>query len=157
MIQTATHQATAAVTVSSPSFGNVLVPPPDYVLILVTGAVVILAGLLIAAVFTARIKRAAALQSRQIVDGSAWLAEQIEQVGAALAVTDARIAALAARLDEQSRTSQGAAPTSYNVAIRLARSGASRQELITTCGVTQQEADLVLRLHAADPTVRSAA
>jgi hypothetical protein len=39
----------------------------------------------------------------------------------------------------------------------MARSGASRQELMTTCGVTQQEADLVLRLHAADPSVRSAA
>jgi hypothetical protein len=131
--------------------------PPDYVLILLTGAVVILAGILIAAVFAARLKRSATLQSRQILDGAAWLAEQVEQLNAALAVTDARIATLAAQLDEQSRTSQGAAPTSYNVAIRLARSGASRQELITTCGVTQQEADLVLRLHATDPTVRSAA
>jgi Protein of unknown function (DUF2802) len=131
--------------------------PPDYVLILLTGVVVILAGALIAAVFAARLKRSATLQSRQILDGSAWLAEQIEQLSAALAVTDARLATLAARLDEQSRTSQGTAPTSYNVAIRLARSGASRQELITTCGVTQQEADLVLRLHATDPTVRSAA
>jgi hypothetical protein len=131
--------------------------PPDYVLILLTGAAVILAGVLIAAVFATRIKRSATAQSRQILDGAAWLAEQVEQLGAALAVTDARIAALAARLDEQSRTSQGAGPTSYNVAIRLARSGASRQELITTCGVTQQEADLVLRLHATDPTVRTAA
>jgi len=157
MIQTATHQATAAVTTSAPTFGYVLVPPPYYVLILLTGAVVILAGILIAAVFAARIRRAATLQSRQILDGSAWLAEQLEQLSASLAVTDARIATLAARLDEQSRTSQGAGPTSYNVAIRLARSGASRQELITTCGVTQQEADLVLRLHATDPTVRSAA
>ncbi|HEY6456206.1 MAG TPA: DUF2802 domain-containing protein [Steroidobacteraceae bacterium] len=129
---------------------------PDHVLILLTGAVVIAAGILIAVVFAARIKRSATLQSRQILDGSAWLAEQLEQLGAALAVTDARIATLAARLEEQSR-SQGAGPTSYNVAIRLARSGATRQELITTCGVTQQEADLVLRLHATDPTVRSAA
>jgi hypothetical protein len=157
MIQTATHHATAAVTAPVSAFGYVLVPPPDYVLIVLTGAVVILAGLLTAAVFAARIKRSAALQSRQMLDASAWLAEQLEQLGAAVAVTDARIATLAARLDEQSRTAQGAGPTSYNVAIRLARSGASRQELITTCGVTQQEADLVLRLHATDPTVRSAA
>jgi hypothetical protein len=39
----------------------------------------------------------------------------------------------------------------------MARSGASRQELMTACGVTQQEADLVLRLHSADPAARSAA
>jgi hypothetical protein len=157
MIQTATHHATAAVTAPASAFGYVLVPPPDYVLIVLTGAVVILAGILIAAVFAARLRRSAALQSRQMLDGSAWLAEQLEQLSAAAAVTDARIATLAARLDEQSRTAQGAGPTSYNVAIRLARSGASRQELITTCGVTQQEADLVLRLHATDPTARSAA
>ncbi|HEX3836849.1 MAG TPA: DUF2802 domain-containing protein [Steroidobacteraceae bacterium] len=146
MIQTAIHHA-----------GYVLVPPPDYVLILLNGAMVILAGILIAVVVAARLRRLATLQSRQILDGSAWLAEQLEQLGAALAVTDARIATLAARLDEQSRTAQGGGPTSYNVAIRLARSGASRQELISTCGVTQQEADLVLRLHATDPTVRTAA
>jgi hypothetical protein len=131
-------------------------PLPEYVLILLTGAVVILAGILIAAVFAAHLKRSATLQSRQILDGSAWLAEQLEQLTAAVTAMDARLATLAARLDEQSRI-QGAGPTSYNVAIRLARSGASRQELITTCGVTQQEADLVLRLHATDPTVRSAA
>jgi hypothetical protein len=146
MIQTATPHVTAAVTA-----------PADFVLIVVTGAAIILAGILIAAVFAARLKRSVTLQSRQILDGAAWLAEQVEQLGAALALTDARIATLAARLDEQSRTAQGTGPTSYNVAIRLARSGATRQELITTCGVTQQEADLVLRLHATDPTVRTAA
>lgn len=143
MIQTTTLQAAAAL-------------PASNVMILLTGAGVIVAGILIGAVFAARINRTATLQHRQILDGSAWIAEQLEQLGSALAVTDARLAALAARLEEQSR-SQGAGPTSYNVAIRMARSGATRQELITTCGVTQQEADLVLRLHATDPTVRSAA
>lgn len=157
MIQTATHHAVAAVRASPQIFGYVLIPPPDYVLIPLTGVGVILAGILIAAVCVARLKRAASLQSRQILDGSAWLAEQLEQLNTALAAADARIATLAARQDEHSRTAQGSGSTSYNVAIRLARSGATRQELMTTCGVTQQEADLVLRLHAPDPGVRSAA
>ena len=156
MIQTAIHPA-LAVHPTAPIMGYVLVMPPDYILIPLTGAMVVLAGILIAAVFAARVKRAVTGQSREILGSAAWLAEQIDQLGAALNVTDSRIAALAARLDEHTRSTQGTGSTSYNVAIRMARSGASRQELMTTCGVTQQEADLVLRLHAADPSVRSAA
>lgn len=156
MTQTPIHPATVQ-PAGFPIMGYVLVPPPDYVLIPVTGAVVVLAGILIAAFFAARVKRSATAQHRDLLGSAAWLAEQIEQLGTALSLADARIAALAARQDEQSRTTQGAGSTSYNVAIRLARSGASRQELMSTCGVTQQEADLVLRLHASDPTVRSAA
>jgi hypothetical protein len=157
MNQTTVHPATAVHMATTPAAGYVLVPPPDYVVTSVTGAIIILAAVLIAAVFTARVRRAAAQQSREILAGSAFLAEQLDKLQAALSVADARVVALAARLDEQSRTAQGGSSTSYNVAIRMARSGASRQELMTTCGVTQQEADLVLRLHASDPTVRSAA
>jgi hypothetical protein len=157
MIQTAIHPATVAVHSTASFMGYLLVIPPDYVLIPLTGAIIVLAGVLIAAVFAGRVKRSVTNQSREILGSAAWLAEQIDQLGAALTVTDARIAALAARLDEHSRTTQGTGSTSYNVAIRMARSGATRQELMATCGVTQQEADLVLRLHAADPSVRSAA
>jgi hypothetical protein len=156
MIQTATHQAAAALTTAS-TFGSALASLPDSVVAALTGAGVVLALLLIAGVFTALIKRSATRQSREILDSSSQLAQQLEQLQGALAAADARVAALAAWLDEQSRTAQGASSTSYNVAIRLARSGASRQELVTTCGVTQQEADLVLRLHATDPSMRSAA
>ena len=93
----------------------------------------------------------------EILDRTAQLTDQIGELSRALAAADGRLAMLAGRLDEQSRSTQGAAPTSYNVAIRMARSGATRQELMSTCGVTQQEADLVLRLHAAEPGVRTAA
>jgi hypothetical protein len=157
MSQTALPHAGTAPAAAAPATAYLLVPPPDYQLIPLTGAVVVLAGILIAAVFSARLKRAAAAQAHDILDRSAQLADQIGQLTTALAAADARVAALAGRLDEQSRSTQGGAPTSYNVAIRMARSGASRQELMTTCGVTQQEADLVLRLHASDPAARSAA
>ena len=156
MSQTDLPHTTAVQTVS-PSSGFMLVPPADYILVPLTGAVVIMAGILIAALFSARLKRAAAAQAGEILGKSARLADQIGELSNALAATDARLSVLVGRLDEQSRSTQGAAPTSYNVAIRMARGGASRQDLMTTCGVTQQEADLVLRLHASDPTVRSAA
>ena len=147
----------AAMHATVPILGYQLAIPPDHVMIPLTGAIIVLAGILVTALFAERVKRAVTNQSREILGSAAWLAEQIDQLGAAQSVTDARVAALAARLDEHSRTTQGTGSTSYNVAIRMARSGASRQELMTTCGVTQQEADLVLRLHAADPSVRSAA
>jgi Protein of unknown function (DUF2802) len=156
MIQTATHPASAALT-TAPTFGSALASLPDSVVVVLTGAVIVVATLLIAAIITALIRRSASRQSREILDRSSQLLQQLEQLQGALAMADARVATLAARLDEQSRTAQGASSTSYNVAIRLARSGASRQELMSTCGVTQQEADLVLRLHAGDPAVRSAA
>jgi cell division protein ZapA (FtsZ GTPase activity inhibitor) len=156
MIQTVTHQA-AAVLTTAPSFGSALASLPVSTVVALTGVVVVVATLLIAAVFAALIQRSAKRQSRAILDSSNQLAQQLEQLQGALAAADARVAALAARQEEHSRTAQGGASTSYNVAIRLARSGASRQELMSTCGVTQQEADLVLRLHAADPSVRSAA
>jgi len=148
---------TTAVQTAAPSSGFMLVAPADYVLVPLTGAVVVMAGILIAALFSARLKRAASAQAGEILDKSARLADQIGELSRALAATDARLAMLAGQLDEQSRSTQGAAPTSYNVAIRMARTGASRQDLMSTCGVTQQEADLVLRLHASDPNVRSAA
>lgn len=156
MSQTTMPSATATPNASGTA-AIVMVPPPDYVLVPLTGAVVLLAGIVVAALFSARLKRAAAGQAGEILARAACLSDQIGELSRALAATDARLTILVGRLDEQSRSSQGAAPTSYNVAIRMARSGASRQELMTTCGVTQQEADLVLRLHATDPGVRSAA
>ncbi len=61
--------------------------------------------------------------------------------------------ALAERLEdsEQRRTSAPAAATapSYQIAIRLAKSGAPREEIMSSCGLSRQEAELVQRLHAA--------
>ena len=128
-----------------------------YALVPLTGAVVIIAGVVTTLLCNARLKRAAAAQTFEILGQSARLADQLSELCSALAAADTRLATLAGRLDEQSRSTQAAAPTSYNVAIRMARSGASRQELMAACGVTQQEADLVLRLHAADGSVRTAA
>ena len=86
------------------------------------------------------------------------LEEQLAANKAQLAGTRAEIATLAGRLEEgeQRRTSApapGAAP-SYQIAIRLARSGAPREDLMASCGLSRQEADLVQRLHAPARTAR---
>ena len=64
-----------------------------------------------------------------------------------------RTVTLAERLEdsEQRRTSAPAAGTapSYQIAIRLAKSGAPREEIMSSCGLSRQEAELVQRLHGA--------
>ena len=47
--------------------------------------------------------------------------------------------------------------SNVELAVSMARCGAHRQELVRTCGLTQQEAELVARLHGpADLSIRGA-
>ncbi len=54
---------------------------------------------------------------------------------------------LAAQATQAAASANGGAPRGYDVAIRLARSGATPDELIATSGVTREEARLLTRLH----------
>jgi hypothetical protein len=87
------------------------------------------------------------------------LEEQLAATHAQLAEARTEITAIATRTEslgerlddsEQRRTSAPAAITapSYQIAIRLARSGAPREDLMSSCGLSRQEAELVQRLHA---------
>ena len=85
-------------------------------------------------------------------------AEQNTALLAQLAKMEASLADAHRKLDELSETREsegrrvvagGASAPSYQIAIRLARSGAPREELVASCGLTRQEAELVLRLHGA--------
>jgi hypothetical protein len=64
----------------------------------------------------------------------------------------ASIAALRERLDERMQLAQVNAPGAggIDLAVRLARQGSSLEEIVKTCGVTRQEAQLLLRLHVAE-------
>ena len=77
---------------------------------------------------------------------------QLAQIGGEITTIATRAAGLAERLEDsdQRRTSAPAATTapSYQIAIRLARSGAPREDLMSSCGLSRQEAELVQRLHA---------
>ncbi len=46
--------------------------------------------------------------------------------------------------------------SSYEIAIRLARGGASVEELLATCGMTRTEAELLHRLHGGSDRTRDA-
>jgi hypothetical protein len=85
--------------------------------------------------------------------------EQLATTQAQLAEARSDIATIATRTEgvaerledsEQRRTSgpTAAAAPSYQIAIRLAKSGAPREDLMSSCGLSRQEAELVQRLHA---------
>jgi len=77
---------------------------------------------------------------------------QLTEARSEITAIATRTESLAERLDdsEQRRTSAPAATTapSYQIAIRLAKSGAPREDLMSSCGLSRQEAELVQRLHA---------
>jgi hypothetical protein len=131
---------------------------PDFAL-LIGRALFLIAGFVLAAVVFVRWRRAAERTTELFLEQNAALLarlgsleEQLAAGQAQLAGARADIAALAARLEEgeQRRTPAPAATAapSYQIAIRLARGGAPREELMASCGLSRQEAELVQRLHA---------
>ncbi len=94
-------------------------------------------------------RRATRGQTEEVMAQNRALLEQLTDLGSRLASTDQRVAQLAERLEQpQSRTaSVPPGPQGYQIAIRLARGGASAEELVSGCGLTRSEAELVRRLH----------
>jgi hypothetical protein len=93
-------------------------------------------------------RRAARRQTDQILAQSESLLQRLAGLEARLDTT----AAAVSRIDERfERQGPGATSTGqgYQIAIRLARGGASREELVSSCGLSAGEADLVRRLHGA--------
>jgi len=96
----------------------------------------------------------------RLEQSSAGLAAQLSQLESQAAARDVELGALTERLQSLARPENTPSQSNYDIAIRLARGGAQRDELMASCGLTRQEAELVARLHGPDrerPGVRSAA
>ena len=97
-------------------------------------------------------RRATRRQSQQIVTQSQTLAQQLSALDARVNATATAIRRLDERIERQAQPGPQpkAAPASgYQIAIRLARGGASREQLMSSCGLSLGEADLVRTLHGA--------
>jgi hypothetical protein len=90
--------------------------------------------------------------------GAATLARELAALRAENAAQSATLVGLAARFDELQRQlatdaryatapAGGASASAYELAIRLARGGASVEELVSGCMMSRHEAELTLRLH----------
>jgi replicative DNA helicase len=107
-------------------------------------------------------RRATRRQSQHLLTHSQSLLEQLTALDARVNATATAVRRLDERI-ERARPS-GAAPLSgapttpgYQIAIRLARSGATRDELMSSCGLSFGEAELVRRLHGIAQHTRGAA
>jgi hypothetical protein len=104
----------------------------------------------VAAIAFTRWRRNAETTSERFMERTALLLERLSGLEQQIAATNARLdqlqEGLASHLNRPAATNAPAA--SYQIAIRLARNGSRCEELIESCGLTRQEAELVLRLHA---------
>jgi hypothetical protein len=103
-----------------------------------------------AAIAFTRWRRASERQATHFEEVNTVLTARLTQIESALGSLQRRLDEMAERQEGEGRrpAATGTAAPSYQIAIRLARSGAPREELMSSCGLTRQEAELVQRLHA---------
>jgi Protein of unknown function (DUF2802) len=126
------------------------IPPVD-LLLAGCGTLMVFAFALAALTFDGW-RRATRRQSQHIFTHSESLAQQLSALDARVNATASAIRRLDERIERSAQPAaqpKGAAVPGYQIAIRLARSGASREQLMTSCGLSLGEADLVRRLHGA--------
>jgi len=122
-------------------------------------AVFLVLGFILAAIAFTRWRRAAERSAQRFAEQNTALAAQLAKMEESLAEAHRKLDALGEHREGESRrvVAGGASAPSYQIAIRMAKSGASRDELLASCGLTRQEAELVLRLHAPARAARLAA
>ena len=127
------------------------IPPVD-LLLAGCGTLLVFAFALAALCFDGW-RRAARRQSQHLLTHSQSLLEQLSALDARLDATATAVRRIDERLERQRTPGtaplSGAAVPGYQIAIRLARGGASCEELMANCGLSLGEADLVRRLHGA--------
>jgi hypothetical protein len=113
-------------------------------------AVFLVLGFVLAAIAFTRWRRAAERNAERFAEQNTALLAQLAKMEESLAEAHRKLDALGEHREGESRrvVAGGASAPSYQIAIRMARSGATRDELMASCGLTRQEAELVLRLHA---------
>ncbi len=123
---------------------------PLDILLLIGRAVFLVFCFAVAAIAFTRWRRSAQDCSDRFMERTALLLERLSGLEQQIAATNARLEQLQEGLASSLNHSTAASTPSanYQIAIRLARNGSRCDELIESCGLTRQEAELVLRLHA---------
>jgi alkylation response protein AidB-like acyl-CoA dehydrogenase len=122
-------------------------PATDFLLI-AGRAVFLVFSFIVAAISFTAWRRAARRQTAEVLSQSQILLQRLAELEARVDATRSMVAALGERLERPAAQTPAHAPSpGYQIAIRLARGGASREELMSGCGLTLAEAELVKRLH----------
>ena len=118
--------------------------------LLVGRAVFLVFSFVLATIAFVRWRRATLAQTEVVLANHAVLLRRLADLESRVDATNVTVSQLLERIR---KPQQVASPTpvatpGYEIAIRLAKSGASRDELISGCGLSASEAELVHRLHA---------
>jgi hypothetical protein len=108
-------------------------------------ALLVIAFLAFAIAF-GRWRRAGSRDMQALMSETRGLAERTDGLAAQLAT-------LLEKLDERAQLAQASAAPGgggIDLAIRLVRQGSEIEDIVKTCGVTRQEAQLLARLHGAE-------
>jgi alkylation response protein AidB-like acyl-CoA dehydrogenase len=131
---------------------------PSVEMLLIAGrAVFLLFSFVLAAVAFIRWRLTAQAHTAQLQANHEVVLRRLADLEARVSATNVAVSQLGERIErpQQLTSAPPAAAPGYQIAIRLAKGGASRDELISGCGLSINEAELVHRLHA--PQARSSA
>jgi alkylation response protein AidB-like acyl-CoA dehydrogenase len=122
---------------------------PSAEFLLVAGrAVFLVFSFIVASISFTAWRRATRRQTAEVLSQTQLVLQRLAELEARVDAARAAVAQLGERLDRPAASAPAPAPApGYQIAIRLARGGASREELVSACGLTLAEAELVKRLH----------
>jgi hypothetical protein len=112
----------------------------------------------LAAVAFTRWRRSADTSADRFMERTALLLDRLAALEAQIAAANTRVVELAERVDSNLQRVNPATTSqaNYQIAIRLAKNGSASDELVASCGLTRQEAEIVHRLHAPPKRPRAA-
>lgn len=130
-----------------------ILPNPSLETLLIAGrAVVLVAAFWVFALAFSRWRRSDERNNASLHALLERTFAEVRSLHETVSVMGARLEALSERVDMDTRPAPAVAAAShrgYDMATRLARNGSGVDELISNCGVTRHEAELIVRLHGA--------
>jgi len=123
-------------------------PSLETIMLVGRGAFIFAAFWIFAIAFT-RWRRAEERRMQHLCNEMQRTFAEIRSLHETIAVMSARIDSLSERSEAEPRLAPSAAGAQrgYDLAARLAKNGAGVEELVTSCGITRHEAELLTRLH----------
>ena len=124
-------------------------PSLETIMLVGRGAFIFAAFWIFALAFT-RWRRAEERRMQHLCNEMQRTFAEIRSLHETIAVMSARIDSLSERSEAEPRLAPAAAvgaQRGYDLAARLAKNGAGVEELVTSCGITRHEAELLTRLH----------
>lgn len=127
-----------------------MINQPSVELLFVVGrAVFLIISFVLAAITFTAWRRATRAQTEQVLAQTNIVLQRLAALEARVDATKVAISHVGERFDRPPQPIPATAQASpgYQIAIRLAKGGASREELMAGCGLSLSEAELLQRLH----------